>query len=347
MFHFSQLKLPIIQAPMAGGLNTPNLASAVINNGGVGSFGFAYSTPVQIEETLVKTKRLTSGPINTNFFVFNPVSIPEQSTEMEAFDALKALPFCDQVPLAFPKAPFYPDLNAQLEVIWACRPQILTFHLGIPPVNVINKALSLDIAVGITATNLEEALAVERAGASFVVAQGYEAGGHRGNFDSKSEDPNLLIDDLLVILAPEIAVPLLAAGGIMTGQDLVRKLRIGATAVQMGTAFLCCDEAGTSRTNRDYLTNYGDRGTSMTKAFSGRAARGINNEFMHLMEGKETLPFPLQNTLTALMRVKAAKSYDGEYQSFWAGSGFPAIRSVPVSQLMRELSEEMTLESTP
>lgn len=342
MFHFSQLKLPIIQAPMAGGINTPSLAAAVANAGGVGSFGFAYSHPQKISEDLIATKALTDGPINANFFIFQPVALPSELIQEQAIDALKNLPGSGKYVVKLPEAPFFPKLEEQLEPIWQHRPAILTFHFGIPPLSVINKAHELGIVVGVTATSLGEAAAIHDAGADFIVAQGVEAGGHRGIFEPGTHDGLLSTLDLIQVLKPICKLPLVAAGGLMQGQDIKKVLESGAVAAQLGTAFLCCDEAGTSAQHRHYLLHEQQRETMFTQAFSGRLARGIKNQFMELMEGKTTLPFPLQNTLTTPLRQFAVSNQDGEYQSLWSGSGFSKIRPISALELMMALKEELS-----
>jgi len=341
IFKLSKLKTPIIQAPMAGGLNTPALASAVANAGGVGSFGFAYSTPERIAEDLKATKELTDGFLNANFFVFEAISLPSSKHQTAALEALIELQFGGDYSLVIPEAPFFPNLDAQLDPIWHHKPDALTFHFGVPSESIIRKAHSLGIAVGITATNKDEGIAIEKAGADFLVGQGIEAGGHRGVFNSKSNDESLTLDKLIGELSGSTKLEIAAAGGIMNGGDVRAALKLGACAAQMGTAFLCCDEAGTPKTYRKFLLNEHDRKTSFTAAFSGRPARGIENQFMQLMDKKPILPFPVQNTVTGAIRKLAVKANDGEYQSLWAGQSFNKIRAMAARDLMRTLSKEI------
>ena len=328
---------------MAGGPNTPELASAVANNGGVGSLGFSYSKPEVIDENLTATKKLTKGPINCNFFVFQPITLPPQELLSDAIEALKALPITDGIEISAPIEPFYPDLDRQLEVIWQHRPEILTFHFGLPRREILEKASALGISVGVTATNLDEANSIQEVGANFIVAQGIEAGGHRGTFEENQEDEELSLSDLLKSLAGEIEIPLVAAGGVMNGADVAACIKKGAIAAQLGTAFLCCDEAGTSETYRWFLLNESERGTKFTRSFSGRRARGIDNLFMKLMENKAILPFPAQNMMTSIVRKLASDRGEGEYQSMWAGSAFEKIRGLPAAKLMEDLGSELDL----
>jgi nitronate monooxygenase len=341
VFNFNQLALPLIQAPMAGGITTPQLVAAVANHGGVGSFGFAYSTPEKIHADLLMAQSLTSGPINANFFVFSPANLPSDQIQAKALQALRSLGVDGVQSLTIPAETFYPSLMDQLEPIWKARPAILSFHFGLPPDGVIEKARALGIAVGITATSLREALAIESAHADFIVAQGIEAGGHRGQFDLQENDERLSTLELTAQLAKLCRVPIVAAGGIMNGAHIQNALANGAQAAQLGTAFLCCDEAGTPPSYRHYLLHKQDRPTTLTKAFSGRLARGLENTFTRTMRDQVTLPFPIQNTLTGPLRQWAVSQHNAEYQSLWAGTAYAQIRSMPTKKLMQQLRNEI------
>ena len=327
---------------MAGGITTPELVSAVCNAGGVGSFGFAYSDPERIAKDLIAARRLTAGPINANFFLFESVQPPDASTIEMALQELKNFPSEQSFKLPVPKAPYFHELEQQLEAVWANPPEILTFHFGIPSNAFIQFAHDRDISVGITATNVEEGLAIEHAGADFVVAQGVEAGGHRGTFNGSTRDEELPTYALVNGLISNTHLPVVATGGIMTGQHVRAALELGAVAVQMGTAFLCSDEAGNSAAYRKILLGKDPRNTRFTTGFSGRRARGIENLFTQYMEGKQTLPFPLQNTLTSAMRREAINNGDLELQSLWAGTGYTECRAGKVSDIMLGLREQIS-----
>ena len=326
---------------MAGGITTPQLVAAVANNGGVGSFGFAYSAPEKIQADLVMAQSLTDGPINANFFVFSPVCLPSDQMQTKAMQALRSLDVNGVQSLTIPAEPFYPDLMKQLEPIWKTRPAILSFHFGLPPEGVIEKAHALGIAVSISATSLTEALAIEAVNADFIIAQGIEAGGHRGQFDVRAKDEALNTLELTAQLTQHCRIPIVAAGGIMTGAHIQNALAKGAQAVQMGTAFLCCDESGTPPSYRHYLIQKQDRSTTLTKAFSGRLARGIENTFTRTMKDQTTLPFPIQNTMTGPLRQWASKQQDAEYQSLWAGTSYAQVRSMSTKDLMQQLRKEI------
>ena len=345
MFKFSSLKVPIIQAPMAG-ITTPLLVAEVSNAGGLGSFGFAYSSKEKISNDLMEARKLTNGPINANFFIFDNGDSNDSNDsnyQDEAIKSLKSLSFCQDIEFQKPVVEFY-DLNYMLEPIWYHKPEVLTFHLGIPSHNIIQKAHEFNICVGMTATNLQEGLAVKAAGADFIVAQGIEAGGHRGIFFDKDDyiDSKLTTAELVVELINNVgSTPVVAAGGIMNGKDIQEMILKGASACQLGTAFVCCDESAASQAHKDYIINKPERGAMYTRSFSGRPAQGIRNDFIEMMEGKPVLNFPFQGKLTGPMRQLAVTRNEGEYQSLWAGRGYAKVRPGNVATIMEMLSDEM------
>ena len=185
--------------------------------------------------------------------------------------------------------------------------------------------------------------AVEKAGADFIVAQGIEAGGHRGIFNPDGEDEKLSAIDLTKQLVKKCSIPVVAAGAIMDGADIANALKAGAVAAQLGTAFLCCDESTASLTHKEYLLKHHGRGSVFTMGFSGRPARGIDNEFIQLMNGKMVLPFPIQNTMTVSLRQLAVRTNNGAYQSLWAGQDYSRTRKLNAKSLMLALKEELLM----
>ena len=352
-FKLTELSIPIIQAPMAGGVCTPELVAAVANAGGLGSFGFAYSSPQKIAADLLAARSLMQsadsvGAINANFFIFKPVELPNTQTQQAALSALQNLPMANaafDTPVTVPSAPFYPDLHEQIAPVWQHKPEVLTFHFGIPDASIVEHAHALGIAVGMTATCVTEAMAIEKAGADFIVSQGIEAGGHRGIFDVQAVDQQLSTMELTRQLVRQCSLPVVAAGAIMDGADVRAALDAGAAAAQLGTAFLCCDESGASTAHKDFVLNQGQRGSIITRGFSGRPARGIRNAFIDHMQDQTVLPFPIQNTITGSMRQWAAKTNNGEYQSLWAGTEYHRSRAMPAADLMSTLATEMNRAS--
>lgn len=339
-FALNQLRVPIIQAPMAGGVNTPALAAAVTNAGGLGSFGFAYSSPQKISDDLGAAKQLTAGPINANFFVFHPVPTPSVELQHHSIAALKRLPIAQDLKLLPPEPPYFPDIHAMLEPVWLHRPAVLTFHFGLPAPEVLERARLAGICVGVSATCLAEGHAIEAAGADFVIAQGIEAGGHRGTFEPDMLDEDLPTLTLVRQLSAALRIPVVAAGGLMTGGDVSLAMAAGAAAAQMGTAFLVCDESGATPAHKHFLLTKPTRGTVFTHAFSGRRAQGLRNEFIEVMHGQPHLPFPLQNTLTSHLRQMAVQHNDGEHQSLWAGRAYAQARPMGAQRLMAVLEQE-------
>lgn len=339
MFSLNSLSIPIIQAPMAGGITTPALVSEVSNAGGLGSFGFAYSAPEKIGNDLRAAQSQTTGPISANFFLFSDVKLPDSKTIEQAILPLREL--AGDIDFLVPKPPFYPDLERQVEPIWQLRPAVLSFHFGIPSEAIMQRARALNIAIGITATSLEEGRKIQQSGANFIVAQGIEAGGHRGTFETEGEDARLSTLDLLTQLVKTCRIPVVAAGGIMDGRDIRKAVDRGASAVQMGTAFLCCAESGASPEYKSLIVAKTPRPSIFTKGFSGRWARGIENAFTQHMEGKPTLPFPIQNTLTGSLRQAAALAHNAEHQSLWAGASFYKAQALPARVLMERLRIEL------
>ena len=336
-----EIRIPIIQAPMAG-ITTPALVAAVSNAGAIGSFGFAYSNAEKIDADLSEARKLTNKPINANFFVFSEQDTPTDKDYKTANEVLKNLPLAASIPPQRLSPPFFPSLDHQIEPIWKHKPEFLTFHFGLPPVHILHRAQSLGMSVGVTATCLEEAIAIHNLGADFVVAQGIEAGGHRGTFSADGKaDQKLTTFELLKVLNGKCALPIVCAGGIMKGEDIATYLNEGAIAVQMGTAFLCCHEAGTNPIHKKYVLQQRQRQSVYTKGFSGRWAQAIENEFTLLMQNKFVLPFPLQNTLTSSLRKLAVKTENGEYQSLYAGKEFKKARALPAAKLISELVSEI------
>ena len=339
-------QIPLIQAPMAGGITTPALVSAVADAGAIGSFGFAYSNADKIASDLKAARASTTGLINANFFIIQPPEIPAPQAIEDAATALAELPFppasanpahVDNMLAGAPSL----NLTEQLEPLWEMPPDYLTFHFGIPSAEIIERAKSHNIAIGITATSLQEAKQIKQAGADFIIAQGQEAGGHRGTFTPNcTDDERLDTIALTKCLSQEIALPVASAGGIMSGADMKEALQAGASLVQMGTAFLCANEAGTNHSYRAALTAKQGKPTCFTRHFSGRDARSIQNAFIEKMQDKPYLPFPYQNKLTASLRGQASKDENSDYQSLWAGTNYQRIIAAPAADIIAKIMDE-------
>jgi nitronate monooxygenase len=338
---FLGIEHPIIQGPMGGGPSTPELVAAVSNAGGLGSLGAAYLTPDQITEAIRRIRTLTPRPFNVNLFA--------GSWSMnQNFDAAPMLDLLgeahEKLGLPAPVAPTpVPDpFPAQLEAVLDARPPIFSFTFGIPDTDAMSRLKSRGIAILGTATTVEEARQLEQAGVDAIVAQGSESGAHRGTFLDPSEMfessmvPTL---DLVRATANAVNLPVIATGGLMDGRDIVSALNAGASAAQLGTAFLACPESGASEAYKRAILAAKEDTTVVTRAFSGRPARGLKNAFIASLDGCEDtiLPYPLQNALTRPMRTAAAQQGLADYLSLWAGQGVARACSMPAGDLVASL----------
>jgi nitronate monooxygenase len=246
-------------------------------------------------------------------------------------------------------APYAPALDQQIEAALELRPRVLSSHLNPFPPAVIAAAKARGILVAGSATNVSEALALEAAGADFIIAQSGEAGGHRGTFLGSAQDSLSGTFSLTRSIVAKCRRPVVSAGGIMDGAGIVAALALGASAAQLGTAFLDTEEALTSRAHRQALRAdpYGNCRTQLTSAFSGRPAQGIANEYMAqaaemAARGEWTqLPFPAQNTLTGGLRAAAAKAHDAQVIAMWAGQAHALTRTTNCAALLATLKEEI------
>jgi nitronate monooxygenase len=332
---------PIIQAPMAGGPSTPELASAVSNAGGMGSLGAAYSTPEQIKDDIAKTRALTQQPFSVNLFAGGYVGTSDVSPE-PMLQALREVHQALGIPA--PALPATPDnpLAKQLEVLLEARPAVFSFTFGIPEEKALQRVRSAGIVILGTATTVEEARLLADAGVDAIVAQGAEAGAHRGTFAGPFESSMVPTLDLVHAIYRAVPVPVIASGGLMDGRDVAAALGAGASAVQLGTTFLACPESGASQPYKQAILAAKKDTTVVTRAFSGRPARGLINAWIKRFEGREEIipPYPLQNALTRPMRTAAAKRGNTGFLSLWAGQGVARARELPAGEMVRHLMQE-------
>jgi nitronate monooxygenase len=331
---------PIVLAPMAGGPSTPALVAAVSNAGGLGSLGAAYLVPSAIRDAVAAVRRLTDRPFAVNLFVPEPAP-PDMSRVAEVQAWLAS--YRAELGLSAPRLPdpLVIPFEDQLAAVVEARVPVASFTLGVPPAGAVQALAEAASLVVATATHVEEARALERAGVSAIVAQGAEAGGHRGIFLGRERDALIGTMALVPQVVDAVGVPVIAAGGIMDGRGIVAALALGACAAQLGTAFLACDEAGTDDLYRRALAESHDTSTTITRAFSGRPARGLQNRFMEEWAAREPAPFPLQNTLTADIRAAARRAGRPDLLSLWAGQGSAKTRRMPAAELVRALAGEM------
>jgi nitronate monooxygenase len=334
---------------MAGGVTTPELVAAVCNAGGLGSIGAGYLPPEKIKETIQRTKQLTSHPFAVNLFVPKSFEILQaQVHRMNQF--LKK--YRNELRLSDWISPsqYEENFQEQIRVILDEQPAVFSFTFGIPSPEILMECKKKEILTLGTATHLAEAQALEAAGVDAICAQGVEAGGHQGTFIQSTPTEYLSTRTLVSQITNSIKLPVIAAGGIMNGQNIGDYLNWGVQGVQMGTAFLLCPEAGTSQAYRQALLDAKSSSlakTAFTFAFTGRKARALQNQFMievqKEFENHADLipPYPIQHCLTREIRQKAAQIDCQEYLSLWAGEGFRLVRSLPAKDLMAQLVAEL------
>jgi len=331
---------PIIQAPMAGGPSTPELVAAVSNAGALGSLGAGYLTPLQIEAEIRKVKELTDKPFSVNLFV--PEGISSLVISEKVLKQLEK--FSRELGVVLPEVTFEAEFTFedQLAVIVDNDVPVFSFTFGIPEDRYMEELHKRGISVIGTATCVEEGVLLKEAGCTAIVAQGSEAGGHRGTFASTDGIPMIGGLALVPQLVDRVNIPVIASGGIMDGRGLAASLALGASAVQMGTAFLSCIEAEVPEPWLDSLKNSSDTSTVLTKTFSGKYARGIKNRFIEEMSVLEDeIPaYPLQNSLTRPIRNAAKGKGDRDFMSLWAGQGAAMSRKCTAQELIDTLVTE-------
>jgi nitronate monooxygenase len=335
---------PILLAPMAGSGGTPELAAAVSNAGGLGAWGGAYSKPEDIAAAIRAIRRLTDRPFNINLFAGGYATghaIDPQPMLDLVGQAHAAL---DLPPPALPPLPRDP-FDEQLQAVLEERPPVFSFTFGIPAAAQLAALKARGILVFGTATTEEEARMLAAAGVDAIVAQGAEAGAHRGSFAAPFEQSMVPLHTLISDIRRTVSVPVIASGGVMDGRDIAAACKLGASAVQLGTAFLLCPECGAPGAYKRALKNAGQDMTVITRAFSGRPARGLANRFVAMVRGKEhaILPFRQQNDLTRPMRNAAGQKGVADYISLWAGQGVARSRELPAAKLVKTLVEESSI----
>lgn len=337
-----KIELPIVQGPFGGGPSSIELAVAVSEGGGLGSFGAYSHSPAQLKELVAALRTKTAKPFAINLWI--PYTAPNETpiTENEYRLAVSVLePYYRSVGATAPafdslfRAQKFED---QVEALLDAAPPVFSFVFGIPDKEILRACKKRNIVTLGAATNVDEAVALESAGVDMIVATGSEAGGHRVSF-LHSPDESPANSALIPQVADHVNIPIVAAGGIADGRGIVAALTYGADAVQIGTAFLACDESNATAAHKAAIKSNRSRHTTLTRAFSGRFARGIKNRFLLDMQAVErSLPaFPYQNFLTQTMRQAAAKANDAELQSLWSGQNAPLVTHTRATDLLRFL----------
>ncbi len=336
---------PVVQAPMAG-TSTPAMAAAVSNAGGLGSLGVGAMTAAQAAGTIAAFRAASARALNVNVFCHLPAR-PDPAREVAWLRRLR--PHFERwgahppAKLAEIYTSFLED-DAMLDMLLATRPTVVSLHFGAPRRERIQALRDAGIVLFGTATSLAEARALIDAGVQVIVAQGYEAGGHRGVFDPDAADDRLGTLALTRLLARSFSEPIIAAGGIMDGQGIAGALQLGAAAAQLGTAFVPCTESAADAGYRAALFSDAAQHTVMTRVISGRPARCLSNRFTTLganLTDAAVPDYPLAYDAGKALHAAAEAAGDHGYGAQWAGQGAPLARSMPAARLMEALVEEM------
>jgi nitronate monooxygenase len=339
------LSLPIIQAPMAGGPSSQELVAACAAAGALGSFGFAYTQPEEMKKQCAWVRAKTDRPIGINLFTSRLPGTIDAASQRGALDAVAK--FYQELGLPAPEpvsAPYAPNLDAQLDAVEEIAPRVFTAHLADLPPQRLKKIKAKNILFGGSANCVAEAQHLESLGADFVIAQGGEAGGHRGSYLRDPYDSLTGTLALTRLIVHAVKIPVVAAGGIMDGAGIAAVLALGAQAAQLGTAFIPCPESGASQAHKDAVLHAKEDETRITEKFSGKPARGIANRFMKEMATAPQLAFPAQNMVTGKLRQASAKAGKPDFVALWAGQAAPLSRALPAAKLIELLSAE-TIES--
>ncbi|MDG5472279.1 nitronate monooxygenase [Jeotgalibacillus sp. ET6] len=338
------IKYPIIQAPMAGGITTTELVAAVSNEGALGMIGAGYMTPSSLSKQIKAVKEKTRNPFAVNLFV----PVPYAASKGEVEDAYKVLkPYREKLGLGEEEiaAPEYErdvqTFQDSIEVIVEEEVAICSFTFSLPDQRVIERLKEAGVVLIGTATTVEEAKAVEKSGMDMVVVQGSEAGGHRGHFLRKNEESMIGLMSLIPQAVDHVAIPVIAAGGIADGRGAKAVHVLGGAAVQIGTAFLTCRESGANPAQKEAILRTGEEQMVMTRAFSGKWARGIQNQFIHEMSDFQVdVPaFPIQNALTKDIRRAASQQMNTEYMSLWSGQSPRMAKEQTVRELIHSITD--------
>jgi nitronate monooxygenase len=333
------IELPLIQAPMAG-VQGSALAIAVSNAGGLGSLPCAMLAPEAMRAELTALAAGTARPYNVNFFCHTP-PVPDPARET-AWRATLA-PYYTEAGLDIASVPAGPGripFSAEAaDILETFRPAVVSFHFGLPAPDLLARVKAWGAKVLSSATTVEEALWLETHGADAVIAQGLEAGGHRGMFLTEDLTTQVGTFALLPQIVRAVNVPVIAAGGIADARGVAAALALGAAGVQVGTAFLCCPEATTSTLHRAALQGEAARHTALTNVFTGRPARGIVNRVIRELGGMNAAApaFPLATAAMAPLRAHAESQGSGDFSPLWAGQNASGCRAVPAAELTRTL----------
>jgi nitronate monooxygenase len=332
---------PIVLAPMAGAMDF-ELAAAVSEGGGLGSLPCAMLTPDGLRDQFAKIRARTDKPVNVNFFCHTP---PVPNNAREARWRERLAPYYEELGIdpaqAAPSSNRMPFDAIFCAAIEALRPQVVSFHFGLPEASLLRRVKAADCVVISSATIVAEAIWLEQHGVDAVIAQGWEAGGHRGMFLTDDVAAQVGTFALVPQIVGAVAVPVIAAGGIADARGIAAAFALGAAGVQIGTAYMHCPEAKISAMHRAALTSSGDAGTALTNLMTGRPARGVYNRIMREMGPMGEAPeFPLAAGALAPLRAKAEAAGSADFSPMWAGQAAALGRAMPARELTQTLASE-------
>ncbi|MEU0439050.1 nitronate monooxygenase [Streptomyces sp. NPDC006186] len=338
---------PIVQAPMAGGVSVPKLAAAVCEAGGLGFLAAGYKTADGMYQEIKQLRSLTSRPFGVNLFLPQPDHAESGAVELYA-QQLAGEAAWYETELGDPETGRDDGYDAKLAVLLDNPVPVVSFHFGVPGQEALEALRRIGTYTLVTATTPEEALAVQRAGADAVIAQGVEAGGHQGTHrdDPETDCGGVGLLALVAQIRETVTIPVVAAGGIMRGSQIAAVLAAGASAAQLGTAFLATPESGAHAVHKQALVDPLFVRTELTRAFSGRPARGLVNRFMREHGPYAPAAYPEVHHLTSPLRKAAAKAGDPQGMALWAGQGHRLARPLPAGRLVHVLVEELEAART-
>lgn len=338
-----QLTLPIVQGPFGGGLSSVALTAAVSEAGGLGSFGMHHLQGEEMLRTADAIRSRTRRPFAVNLWIpFEGSDDPACTKRDFSRYAEQLRPYFSELGCTVPEPPerFAPRFAEQIDAVLRIRPAVFSFVYGIPDADILKRCRELGIVTLGTATSVDEAIALEQAGVEMLVASGFEAGGHRVAFLRPPEESLIGTFALIPQVADAVGIPVIAAGGIADGRGMAAAFMLGAEAVQIGTAFLACEESGTTAMHRAELFSVRARRTALTRVFSGRLARGVRNRLMDEGENLTVAPYPIQNWLTGQLKRAAIATGRSDLMSLWSGQSAPLLKHHRAQTLMRSLVDE-------
>ena len=329
------LPSPVVGAPMAGGPSTPALAAAVSRSGGLGFLAAGYKTVDRVAAEVREVRAATSSPFGLNLFVVAPHDVPPDTLDVYR-RSLEAEAARLGTELGTPR---WDDdhWEAKLELVLDVRPDVVSFTFGCPGAEVLRRLAQLDVLTAVTVTSVAEARAAVARGAACVAVQGPDAGGHRGTWDLEADPDRTPLPDLVSAVVAAVDVPLLAGGGVADAAGVAAVLGRGAVAAQVGTAYLLADEAGTNPVHRAALTDPAFSRTAVTRAYTGRWARGLANRFM-AEHADAPAGYPQLHHLTAPLRAAAAAAGDPQVLHLWAGTGHARAATASAEAVTRALT---------